>query len=243
MVTVYKQNNVLGGSEISVGLPSRGVLSVDRADVANKRFAFGSSQKPPRKDSAGWVEGKSKDFVFHSVNGPIRFNKGLAEEDSFAERDESPSPLDAQKNMQNFKVSSAFVKPKSKSMFNGENILPEQEAKPALNIHDPEVGEFTLENSPMSKDRFKAGQEQETQKTTPKARPLRLNIQSIQPQQIDEEPVRDPPVPSPKARKEADRYPEFEQKPIPKQLDSSVDVAQKSEIVEGDISISRIPPS
>lgn len=242
-MTVYKQNNVLGGSEISVGLPSRGVLSVDRADVANKRFAFGSSQKPPRKDSAGWIEGKSKDFAFHSVNGPTRFNKGLAEEDSFAERDESPSPLDGQKNKQNFKVSSAFVKLKSKSLFNGETILPDQESKPALNIHDPEVGEFTLENSPISKDCLKSGQEQETQKTTPKARPLRLNLQRTQPQQIDEEPVRDPPVASSNTRKGADGYPEFEQKPIPKQLDSSIDMAQKPEIVEGDISISRIPPS
>ena len=241
VVTVYKQNNMVGGSEISVGLPSRGVLSVDRADVANKRFAFGSSQKPPRKDSAGLIEGRSKDFVFHSVNGQFKFNKGLAEEDSFAERDESPTPLDLNKDVQNFKVNSAFVKPKPKNLFEGDAVLPDQEGKPALVIHDPEVGEFTLENSPVSRQPYKQDTGEDTQKTTPKARPLKLNLLKAKQLQADEEPVRDPPLSSPDTRQPATVYPAFEQKPVPKQLDSSMDAIQKSQIMEGDISIGRLP--
>lgn len=193
---MYKQNQVVGGSEISVGLPSRGVLSVDRADLANKRFHFGSSQKPARKESAGFSDGRNKDIVFHSVNGQFNFNKGLAEEDSFAERDESPESLDVKKESPLFKTTSAFVKPTLKLSLDELPMRPQDDKKPALTIHDPEVGEFTLANSPDASKKAKDSKllSLGTSGTiTTKVRPLKLSLQAAN-REDEEQPVRDPPL-------------------------------------------------
>lgn len=215
---MYKQNQVVGGSEISVGLPSKGVLSVDRADLANKRFTFGSSQKPARKESAGFSDGRNKDIIFHSVNGQFKFNKGLEEEDSFAERDESPENLQVKKESPLFKTTSAFVKPTVKLSLEEVPVMPQADGNPALLIHDPEVGEFTLANSPDASKKAKDSKSLSFGSgatITTKFRPLKLTLQKPNLEE-DDKPERDPPLPMmeqqlPKKPEPSDKDPDSEE--------------------------------
>jgi hypothetical protein len=193
---VYKQNQAAGGSEISIGLPSKGVLSVDRADAANKRFNFGSAQKPPRKESAGYPSAGGNDIVFHSVNGQLKFHKGLAEEDSLAEQDESPESLIPRDDIKLFKMASAIDKQTSKNLFEDQFILHGQDSKPALMIHDPESGD-NPHGYPNVTDKANELNQQSHDRTgqqTNKLRQLKLVLQETgKPDDFADEPVRQPP--------------------------------------------------